>query len=48
MISMAGGLSIQEPVNLNSENQQRPDLIVSLDNKTILLDTTVIHPTAPS
>ena len=48
MISMAGGLSVQEPVNLNSGNQQRPDLIVSLDNKTILLDTTVIHPTAPS
>jgi hypothetical protein len=48
MVSMAGGLSIQEPANLNSENQQRPDLIVALDNKTILVDTTVINPIAPT
>jgi hypothetical protein len=45
---MAGGVSTLEPSRLNRENLKRPDQLICLDNKQILVDVSVVHPLAPT
>ena len=43
-----GGCAKLEPSHMDRESRKRVDLDVLLDSKRILMDVTVIHPTAPT
>jgi len=44
----AGASATAEPSRLDRDSQMRPDIIIALHDKTILVDVAIIHPTAAS
>ena len=48
IVREVGGCAKLEPSHMDRESRKRVDLDVLLDSKRILIDVTVIHPTAPS
>src|SRR6185437_7345038 len=47
-VVMTGGCAIIEPSHLERESRKRPDLDIQLDGNRILMDVSIVHPTAPS
>jgi hypothetical protein len=47
-VVMTGGCATIEPSHLERESRKRPDLDIQLDGNRILIDVSIVHPTAPS
>ena len=43
-----GVVSLTEPVDLDADSNKRPDLEIHLPKKTLLVDVTIVHPSAQS